>query len=566
MRVADKKCRRSRLSEENCSPLKISAASSPSLKIANVEASRPQAGPVGYAWLQDRLALPELLGTPGARIGNVGAIQRLPEGVVLVPVRSAPAGRWLDQILFALKHEGVNLHLLALALKQVQARELLDEFARTPNGLYIRKACFLWEQFTGLTLELPAGRSVNAGYTPMFEPDSYATGRSRRNPKWRIDFNGLGDLRFCPIVRLTPALKALLAGDLLGQARAFAAQTGQAMLDRALSWAYLSETEGSFAIEGEVPSQSKAAAFARLLKHAHEPRQLTEEYLVSLHNTVITNPLDLAVAFRHEQNRLQGAARGAAGVTYVPPEPGLAAELMERLMQLANEPPESANPLVHAALVSFGFVFIHPFMDGNGRLSRFLIHHCLGQSGQLPKRLLLPVSVAMKRHEAEYLDALCSFSRPARELCDVTWLGGADYAYDWKPDADLAFRYIDTTAGVEFTLRMARIALEQDLRRETRFLADYDQVHRAIDEAFDIRGPDLATLILCAFEQGGRLSQHRRKQYALRVPAATLDAIEAEVRRCLQDRADDTRAEAPPGPDTVPDEPRAPASGTGSAS
>jgi hypothetical protein len=535
-----------------------------------VEAPRPQAGPVGYAWLQNRLALPELLSTPGARIGNVSAIQRLPEGVMLVPARIAPAGRWLDQILFALKHEGVNLHLLALALRQVQAQEMLDEFTRTPNGLYIRKAAFLWEQFTGLNLDLPEGRSVTAAYAPIFEPDTYAIGRSRRSPKWRIDFNGLGDLRYCPIVRLTPAIKALLAEDLLGQARDFAAQTGQAMLDRALSWAYLSETEGSFAIEGEVPSQSKAAAFAKLLKHAHEPRQLTEEYLVSLHNTVITNPLDLAVAFRHEQNRLQGAARGAVGVTYVPPEPGLAADLMKRLMQLVNQPPESVNPLVHAALVSFGFVFIHPFMDGNGRLSRFLIHHCLGQSGQLPKNLLLPVSVAMKRHEAEYLDALSSFSRPARELCDVTWLGGADYAYDWKPDADLAFRYIDTTAGVEFTLRMARIALEQDLRQETRFLADYDQVHRAIDEAFDIRGSDLASLILCAFEQGGRLSQNRRKQYALRVPAATLDAIEAEVRRCLQDRAGDNHGEDAPDPDTARGDSPASASsrgtGTGSAS
>jgi len=35
--------------------------------------------------------------------------------------------------------------------------------------------------------------------------------------------------------------------------------------------------------------------------------------------------------------------------------------------------------LVRAAVVSFAFVFIHPFMNGNGRLSRFLIHHCLGQ-------------------------------------------------------------------------------------------------------------------------------------------------------------------------------------------
>src|SRR5437016_11915487 len=36
---------------------------------------------------------------------------------------------------------------------------------------------------------------------------------------------------------------------------------------------------------------------------------------------------------------------------------------------------QAAHPIVVAACVSFGFVFAHPFYDGNGRLHRFLIHH-----------------------------------------------------------------------------------------------------------------------------------------------------------------------------------------------
>ena len=68
------------------------------------------------------------------------------------------------------------------------------------------------------------------------------------------------------------------------------------------------------------------------------------------------------------------AALGAAGVSYVPPWPDLAVELMAGLMRLANHRPASLDVLVHAAVVSFAFVFIHPFMDGNGRLSRYLIH------------------------------------------------------------------------------------------------------------------------------------------------------------------------------------------------
>jgi Fic family protein len=90
-------------------------------------------------------------------------------------------------------------------------------------------------------------------------------------------------------------------------------------------------------------------------------------------------------------------------------------ELTDDLMAFANAAPRFVDPIVAASVLSFGFVYIHPFMDGNGRLSRFLFHQALCQSGRLEKGLLLPVSVAMKRNEADYLAALQQFSRLARE-------------------------------------------------------------------------------------------------------------------------------------------------------
>jgi Fic family protein len=498
----------------------------------------PAAGPVGYAWIRDHLGLPSFLGPREASIANVNSIERSPEGSLRIPRTLVPEATLLAHILFALKHEDVNLHLLALALREVPADDLITAFESTPNGVYIRQACYLWERVNTRVLNRPTGANITAAYVAVFDPGLYVTGASRRSTSWRVDFNGLGDIDFCPVVRQTPAIRQLLAEDLLTQVREFADKTGHEMLDRTLTWAYLSETEGSFAIEGEIPTQSKAQAFANLLKQASDSRRLTEEYLVDLQNATVTNPLDKAVEFRSEQNRLQKKGlMGAAGVAYLPPEPDLSVELMGHLMRLANEPPTGLDPLVHAAILSFGFVLIHPFMDGNGRLSRFLIHHSLGQSGNLPKAFVLPISVAMKRHEDAYLDALRSFSRPARELCAVTWLGGDDYTYDWKPGADLAFRYMDLTACVEFTLQMAKVALEQDLLRETRFLADFDRVYRKVDEKFDVRGTDLSNLIAFALEQGGRLSRNRRKQYGERVQAEALDAIEAEVQACLGERA-----------------------------
>ncbi len=196
-------------------------------------------------------------------------------------------------------------------------------------------------------------------------------------------------------------------------------------------------------------------------------------------------------------------------------------------MALANKRPHGLDPLVHAAIVSFGFVYIHPFMDGNGHLSRFLIHHCLGQSQALPKALVLPVSVAMKRHERAYLETLISFSKPACDLCHVTWAGDSNYAVDWLPGADESFQFMDLTSSAEFTLRMAKLALQEDLFGETQWLRDFDAVYEQIKARFDIRDDDLSHLVVAALKNDGRVSKNNRKKYLHRVADETLDAIEA---------------------------------------
>ncbi|NCP40953.1 MAG: Fic family protein [Rhodoferax sp.] len=63
---------------------------------------------------------------------------------------------------------------------------------------------------------------------------------------------------------------------------------------------------------------------------------------------------------------------GALGITYLPPPPDVMLPIMNQVMDMANRTDSGIDPLVLGTLVSFGFVFARPFMDGNGRLSRFL--------------------------------------------------------------------------------------------------------------------------------------------------------------------------------------------------
>ena len=123
----------------------------------------------------------------------------------------------------------------------------------------------------------------------------------------------------------------------------------------------------------------------------------------------------------------------------------------------------------------------------------------------------------MKREERLYLESLQGFSRPAREFWDVQWIDFGKLAFDFRGDAAI-YRYWDATTCVIFTMEMAQHALEVELRDEAAFLESYDAVYKAVDERFDIRGSDLANLVMMCLNNDGFVSKHRRKQYQYTVP------------------------------------------------
>lgn len=484
--------------------------------------------PVGYEFLRQSL---RLRASPLARPAVVSGSGRIKEadGRILVPRAAAPAtNEPLAHILFALKHEGTHLPILAQALPQVEPSALLAALRQTPTGAYIRIACWLWEQFAGQQLQdLPTIGGPTVG---VFDTKRYVTrSKGPRDQRLRVLFNGLGSMRYCATVERTTAVQNGLRADTLVHANAFAATLDAGLRDRALAWAYLHETESSYAIERESPSEERARSFVALLHQAHEHRPLSEPYLVALQNAVLTNPFDRATHYRSQQNWLRGPLRGAAGITYLPPPPELVPDLMNELAAFANTAPGEIDPILAGSVISFGFVFIHPFMDGNGRLSRFLFHHALCRSGFLDHGLLLPISAAIKRQEADYLATLQAYSRPTRDQWEVQWIDGDDYITTFNGDPSL-YRYWDATACAEFGFRIAQQALDGEMRQEAAFLARYDGIWGAANERFDVRNNDLAILVLSVLQNKGTLSQNRRKQFTGRVPEALFDFLEERAR------------------------------------
>ena len=487
---------------------------------------------VGYEFLSSHF------GTTVFPVGRPARVASVPKVTLLADVLAVPAGVApasddpLEHLQFALKHEGVHLQAAILALKRIDSRTVAQAFHKSPSSVYLRVIAYLWEIANTSVLE---GLGPATGpYAPLFDPLKYVTGAVQRNTRWRVDFNGLGSAAYCPTVRRTPELQGLLDQNLLLAARDFVAALEPSILDRAVRWAYLSETQGSFAIENEIPSPGKAEAFAALLARAHAPETITEDYLVALQNLTVTNPRDKAVQFRTAQNWLRNALPGALGVTYLPPPPELMVSLMDAVMALANGTDAEIDPLVRGALVSFSFVLVHPFMDGNGRLSRFLFHRVVSRHGQLPHGLVLPVSVAMKRHEDRYLQALQSFSRPARSLWSVVAIDDLRLDADFKGEPE-HYRYWDATDCVTFGMQMVQESLNHDLRLESEFLRKFDAVYRAVNDAVDMNNNDLVLLVRSCLQNGGQLSNHRRKQLIGKGhPPTLLERAERIVTEVLQ--------------------------------
>lgn len=488
---------------------------------------------VGYEFLLSMIPLrmPEL--SKPARIKPVTRVEEVAD-LIAIPKTIAPtADTILPHLLFALKHEPMQLAILHEALRLVSAQDILEALAEAPSGAYVRRAAYLWEKVHGIELDQP-GTGPAGNYVDFFDPRVYYTGQTwERSQKYRINFNGIGPYEFCPVVRRDKALEQEGEAILRSLREWATAPENEFLMDRVMAWAYLSETRDSFAIENEVPTPEKENAFLQAMAHLRDRVPVTEDYLVGLQNTVISSPLRAEAGFRGAQNWLQRGGHGALAVRYVPPSPEHMAPLVDGLIRMANAS-DDVPPLIKAALVSFGFVFIHPFMDGNGRVSRLLAHHCLHAKGALPdvkgSPAILPLSVAMKREERQYLAALESFSKPVRALWDVTFIGDGDFAFDFR-SSPMVYAHWSGAKAAAFVTRCAGIALQQSLVDEAQYLQAYDLAYERIDKQFDLPNRTINLLIQWIHQNNNKMPERRRtaKEVAYVLSADELERIERIV-------------------------------------
>lgn len=430
----------------------------------------------------------------------------------------------LGHLEFALRHEVLNLEVIAAVFDGVTAAMLCQRYAATPNGEFIRKACFLWEWMGRGALEQTARTTL--GYVAMLDPDQYATaGRATRNAKYRIDDNLLGNSDFCPTIS-RQALDA--SSDLLSLLESIERQL-QAIEDpdlytRAVQYLFLSETKGSFAIERETASGGKEERFVQLLAHAGA-EDASEEWLVELQNAVVRDDFSKEASFRTRQNWLEDRN---ARLTYLPPSPAHLRRLMNGWERFTNDSARAIPLAAKLACGAFGFVYLHPFMDGNGRLHRFMIHHILARSNAVRQDTILPVSATiLKQMMREYDQVLNGFSRPVTRLWDYIRADDGP-AIRFEP-GPAVYAYFNADAELGFLVDAIRRTVDEEIPRELRFLVGFDEASERIDGQFDLRGPDIGALVRMIHGNRGALSRGKRKQFS-HLPDSAIERIESIVR------------------------------------
>ena len=122
-----------------------------------------------------------------------------------------------------------------------------------------------------------------------------------------------------------------------------------------------------------------------LLQLAEQEDFFRKFALVELQNRIVDQRFK-DLDYRSKQNYVgETVSATYERVHFVSPKPADLDGLMEGMVA-AHQSMSAGNvhPVLHAAVIAYGFVFMHPFEDGNGRIHRFLIHNVLARRGFTP--------------------------------------------------------------------------------------------------------------------------------------------------------------------------------------
>lgn len=425
-------------------------------------------------------------------------------------IRHKPDNDLISHLAFALKYEEIDLYILKKCFQYTKEVPVLNMIKREPTSQYSRRVWFLYEWLMGTTLDIPDLKTGT--YVDIVNPKFQFTGPSFNSTRHRIKNNLPGTPEFCPMIRKTNKIENFIAKDLSGSIEKGLNGRDKGLVRRTAAFLLLKDSKASFAIEGEYPPNLRTRNWGKAIGQAGKV-PLTLEELERLQDIVIGTKKLKNMGIRIQEGFIGEHDRE----NFSPLPDHISAKvkdlpsLMKGLLDTNNILQKSRyDPVLTAATIAFGFVFIHPFSDGNGRIHRYIIHHILTRMEYTKRGMIFPVSAAILNRIDEYQTILETYSAPRIDL--IEWEPTTDYNVKILNDTIDLYRYYDLTKQVEFLYECVEETIEQIIPEELNYLEKHDQMTQYINTYLSLADTKVDLLIKFLHQNNGKLSKNKRQK------------------------------------------------------
>jgi hypothetical protein len=438
------------------------------------------------------------------------------------------------QLVFALKYEGINLLVFSKLAHHYNEQELTELISIEPAGQYSRRIWFLIEWL--LDKELTGKEKLTKrSYVPLVDEKLQYAIEGEKSARQLVINNLPGTLSFCPLIRKTEKLETYISAKYAEQKGAFLSGLRKDIVQRASAFLLLKDSKASFTIEGESPKSKRAARWGQAIGQAGA-KNLSQEEFLRLQQLVIENTRFTEMGFR----RAGGFVGEYDRITGEPIPYHISAKwedlnpLINGLIETDKKITESAlDPVLAATLVAFGFVFIHPFADGNGRIHRYLIHHVLAKKQFTQQGMIFPVSASILDHIDNYRRVLELYSQPLLDL--IEWEETPDHNLKILNETLDFYRFSDMTKQAEFLYDCVNDTIENIIPNEVNYLLQYDEFKNYLDDEFEMPDKMVALLVRFLEQNNGNLSKRAREKEFTALKDAEVSRIELKFKEIFSD-------------------------------
>ncbi len=500
--------------------------------------------PIGYAFLQEyyESSLPKLDceyfqgdHAKGTKTINYGAsIRKVLCNRIKIGITP------FDHIKAAINYQGIRLQYLFVVFTSIDEKELTEQILKTPTSRHSKVIWFLFEWLMDKKLDIPDLKIGN--YVNLFDSKYYFTRKSGvRCQRTRVNNNALGTRAFCPCVRKTKNILRLTKIDVYETAFAKMQEMGFLLnadiVDRCINYLYTKESKTSSEIEREVPSKKRLKRFNQALKNAGL-YNLNKHSLLNVQNQIVDQKARVD-NYRTEEIYVGDTKHKGSfideDIHFVGPKAIHVNNLMEGLLVTHDNLMTDYDmpPLMHAAVISFGLVYIHPFDDGNGRTHRYLLHDVFKQRDKRHE-FIIPISATILKNEKAYDSVLNSISTPLLLLLEYAIDNNDENRVVIHNDLHYMYRYPDFTPHVEFIYEMMDTSIKLELLSEVVYLTTFDTLKKVMNQNADVTSNHANTIVNIIINNGGKASNNKRKYILQHISEEVLELIEKSAQHTIE--------------------------------